>query len=253
MASLGSVSRTQTSLRRHSHVREFDEYLPQRWAKGCHNATQLFREIRARGYRGSRQMVSYHVSSWRAERRVSKTKPPKRLAPKDVAILMWKRPECRSAEQQETLERLATIHPRIEHLSRMALEFREALQSKEGIRTLAWINHAVSSAHVSLARFAHGLRRDLKPVIAAIESPWSSGQVEGQINRLKALKRQMYGRAGFNLLRARVLPLSPLGPLICTQFAEEPISAQVDAHARDAARGHGRAVSNSSQLLVRRE
>jgi transposase len=58
---------------RHSHLREFDEYLRQRWAKGCHNATQLFREIRARGYRSSRQMVSYHLSSWRADR-VSKAK-----------------------------------------------------------------------------------------------------------------------------------------------------------------------------------
>ena len=197
---------------RHSHVREFDEYLRHRWAKGCHNATQLFREIRARGYHGSRQMVSYHVSSWRAEKRVSKAKPPQRLVPKDVAILMCKRPERRSAEQQETLERLATIHPHIAHLSGMALEFREALQSKDGTRMLAWINHAASSAHISLARFAHGLRRDLKPVIAAVESPWSSGQVEGQINRLKALKRQMYGRAGFALLRARVLPYAPSGP-----------------------------------------
>jgi transposase len=197
---------------RHSHVRDFDEYLRQRWTQGWHNATQLFREIRARGYCGSRQMVSYRVSSWRAQKRVSNPERPKRLAPKDVAMLMCKRPERRSAEQQEILDCLATIHPRIEHLSGLALEFRNALHSKDGTRMLAWINTAASSVHVSLARFAQGLRRDLKPVIAAVESAWSSGQVEGQVNRLKALKRQMYGRAGFSLLRARVLPLSPSGP-----------------------------------------
>lgn len=125
---------------------------------------------------------------------------------------MCKNPERRSAEQQEILDRLTTTHPHLEHMSGLVLEFRDALHSKDGTRMLAWINHAVSSVHVPLARFAHGLRRDLNPVIAAVESPWSSGQVEGQVNRLKALKRQVYGRAGFTLLRARVLPLSPLGP-----------------------------------------
>jgi transposase len=82
------------------------------------------------------------------------------------------------------------------------------MQTKDGRRMLAWIEGAASSAHTSIARFAQGLRRDLKAVIAAVESSFSSGQVEGQVNRLKALKRQMYGRAGFSLLRARVLPFS---------------------------------------------
>ncbi len=196
---------------RHSHVREFDEYLRRRWEQRCHNATQLFREIRARGYRGSRQMVSHYVSSWRAEQK-AKPKPRQRLAPKDVAILICKRPERRLPEQQDLLECLATVHPHIQQLSGLALEFREALQSKDGARMLAWIRNAASSADASIARFAQGLCRDRNAVIAAVESSWNSGQVEGQVNRLKALKRQMYGRAGFSLLRARVLPFAPLGP-----------------------------------------
>jgi transposase len=197
---------------RHSHVREFDEYLHQRWAQGCHNATQLFREIRSRGYRGSRQMVSYHVSPWRAAKNIDKPMPRQRLAPKDAAILICKRPERRSADQQDILDVLASNHAGIGHLCGLALEFKNAMQSKDGRRMLAWIEGAASSVHISIARFAQGLRRDLKPVIAAVESSLSSGQVEGQVNRLKALKRQMYGRAGFSLLRARVLPLFPLGP-----------------------------------------
>jgi len=197
---------------RYSHVREFDAYLQERWAQGCHNATQLFREIRSRGYRGSRQMVSYHVSPWRMANPRTKPKPSKRLAPKDAAILMCKRPERRSADQQNILDRLASSHADIGHLCGLALGFRNAMQSRNGAHMLAWIDDAASSAYISIARFAQGLRRDLKAVIAAVESSFSSGQVEGQVNRLKALKRQMYGRAGFSLLRARVLPLSPLGP-----------------------------------------
>ena len=60
-----------------------------------------------------------------------------------------------------------------------------------------------------VVRFAYGLQKDISAIAAAVETSWSTGQVEGQINRLKTIKRQMYGRAGFELLRARVLPYSP--------------------------------------------
>jgi transposase len=65
-----------------------------------------------------------------------------------------------------------------------------------------WRREAEASA---LATFAAGLRRDEDAVRAALSEPWSNGQVEGQVNRLKVVKRAMYGRAGFDLLRARVL------------------------------------------------
>ena len=61
-----------------------------------------------------------------------------------------------------------------------------------------------------MVRFAYGLQKDISAVTAAVETVWSTGQVEGQINRLKMIKRQMYGRAGFELLRARVLPFAQL-------------------------------------------
>jgi len=60
-----------------------------------------------------------------------------------------------------------------------------------------------------VVRFANGLQKDISAVTAAIDTGWSSGHVEELINRLKTIKRQMYGRAGFELLRAPVLPYSP--------------------------------------------
>lgn len=75
-----------------------------------------------------------------------------------------------------------------------------------------WVRVAGQSGIGPLIRFAYGLRKDFQAVLAAVETPWSNGQTEGQINRLKAIKRQMYGRAGFQLLRARVLPYRAMAP-----------------------------------------
>jgi len=71
---------------------------------------------------------------------------------------------------------------------------------------LSWIENTKRCRFGPLVRFAYGLRKDIAAVTAAVETEWGNGQTEGQINRLKAIKRQMYGRAGFTYLRARVLP-----------------------------------------------
>lgn len=201
--------RTQV-VARHSHVGDFDDYLRQRWDQGCHNSTQLFREIRERGYRGSRQMVSHHVSGWRAS--APDRRKNRRISPKEAAILVCKRPTLQSDLQRELFRRLTAAHPTFSWLHMFACDFREALQNRDRDSMSQWIRNAIQSGIGPLVRFAYGLRRDHDAIMAAVESPWSSGQVEGQINRLKAIKRQMYGRAGFTLLRARVLPCSATPP-----------------------------------------
>ena len=82
------------------------------------------------------------------------------------------------------------------------------LRWRRSSRLAQWIAMVTSSGFSFLAQFARTLRRDLGAVELAIQTPWSNGPIEGQINRLKVIKRQMYGRAGFELLKARVLPLS---------------------------------------------
>jgi transposase len=199
---------------RRSHVRQFDDYLRQRWNEGCHNATLLFREIRERGYNGSRQMVSNHTSTWRTGPRSESSQRKKldRIAPKHAAILAC-RPTERLSEQQRTLlEQVAVNCPSIRSMRFLALDFREAITSHDRDGMLHWIRTAAQSGFGPLVRFANGLRKDLNAVIAAVETSWSNGQTEGQINRLKAIKRQMYGRAGFPLLRARVVPYQAMAP-----------------------------------------
>jgi transposase len=88
---------------------------------------------------------------------------------------------------------------------------RAALTGGDAAKLRLWIEGARHCEYGAVVRFAYGLRKDLLAVSAAVETSWSTGQVEGQINRLKMIKRQMYGRAGFELLRARVLPYSSGG------------------------------------------
>lgn len=89
----------------------------------------------------------------------------------------------------------------------LAMRFRGILRSGESSKLDIWIDDAVSSGLAPMVRFARVLHRDIGAVRNAIELPWSNGQAEGQINRLKTIKRAMYGRAGAELLRARMLPL----------------------------------------------
>jgi transposase len=127
--------------------------------------------------------------------------------------LATKSPDRLSEEQRLLLEKLSITCPELPSMRALALEFREALTSKDNRQMLWWIQNAKQCGIVSMVRFAFGLQKDLAAVLAAVETPWSNGQVEGQVNRLKTLKRQMYGRAGFSLLRARVLPYAPTRPL----------------------------------------
>lgn len=199
---------------RRKKVAEFAEYLCERWKAGCHNATKLFVEIRARGYDGSRQMVGAFVSSWRQS---GTRQPPSRVVqyvgPKHAAILTTRDPSTLTSEQQLLFTRLFEGCPEVLPLRNIALEFQNAFANRDPAALTKWIEATKRSPFGPLVRFAYGLQKDIEAVRAAVETTASNGQTEGQINRLKAIKRQMYGRAGFAYLRARVLPCSALTAL----------------------------------------
>lgn len=215
----GAFPERQPPRRRPTKVQLFDEYLQRRWGEGCHNATRLFEEIRAQGYRGGRSMVARQVATWRnalPSLPALRTQP---ITPKEAAILLTRPPGQLTTERQTLLDQLSAQCPHLLQLRELSAEFREVFQRGEGQALRAWMMRAEHSGIGSLARFAAGLQKDLSAVLAAVETCWSNGQVEGQINRLKTLKRQMYGRAGFALLRARVLPYVPLPILLHIQVA----------------------------------
>ncbi len=186
--------------RHHPHsVEPYDDYLNQRLREDCHNVTQLFRELKQRGFSGGYASVwDWLDQNRRTKKRHTKTKAAFRISPRHAAWLMLKEPES----AKTYLENLYRASPEIAKLAQVAREFFRIVRHHD---VQAWNPWLVSAESTPLAAFASRLLRDRHAVMAALEMPWSNGQVEGQVHRLKLIKRQMYGRASFDLLRLRIL------------------------------------------------
>ena len=124
-----------------------------------------------------------------------------------VSALLNMPPQTLSVAQKRRLDASMRFCPVAHKLRRFVLQFRAMLRWRSAKRLNAWIDSATVSGFRFTAQFARTLRRDLEAVkLSMTATPWSNDPIEGQLNRLKAIKRQMYGRAGFELLKARVLP-----------------------------------------------
>jgi len=203
----------------------FLPYLCQRWAEGCHNGKQLWREVRERGYRGSRKMVAVWAQQQREApapstpkkyRVASPTSPVQDMPPASVSSprlpssrrtswFLLRDPDTLSPAEQATLAAIHAAAPELAAIQPLAQQFQRLVKERDAAGFGEWRERALSSALPELHRFITGLDRDEAAVKAALELPWSNGPVEGQVTRLKVIKRQMYGRAHFDLLRARVL------------------------------------------------
>ena len=124
-------------------------------------------------------------------------------------MLLASRPEKLKPDEQKLLDKLNECCPEIPILYGLTKGFAAVFREGKSDALQNWIREANQAGLPEINRFCDGLLRDEKAVTAAVVLPWSNGQVEGQIHRLKLVKRQMYGRAKFNLLRIRVLPYVP--------------------------------------------
>ncbi len=198
----------------------FVPYLQQRWEAGCHNAAALWREVRTQGFRGSSMLVRARVRQWRAFlpvacRRTQGTAGTPALLPfpqPSARTTVWwllrslqQQPDPLTTDQEAFLTQLHPACPAVEHLQALILAFAHLLRDRKGTALGPWIDAVRASGIPELVSFANGLTRDWAAVQSACTSPWSNGQAEGQITRLKLLKRQMFGRAKLDLLKARFL------------------------------------------------
>ncbi|MFF4921223.1 ISL3 family transposase [Kitasatospora sp. NPDC001261] len=181
----------------------FKPYLNSRFTAGCTSAQQLFREIRERGYQGSVQVVRRHVASLRE----GTAEPVRADIPSPRRITSWiMRPTGTLTEhEQEKLLGVRIACPDIARAYDLARCFHDLMTNRLGSLLPEWIREAEQDAPAPVRSFAGFLRQDLKAVTAGLTLEWSSGKVEGNVNRIKTLKRAMYGRASFRLLRTRIL------------------------------------------------
>jgi transposase len=194
--------RGQWQYNRTSALDEYKPYLDDRWNEGCTNAWKLWEEIVPLGYEGSYGIVSAYIRKKRTSPRPVTAQPP---APRLVTRWILSRPEALSELEQLRLKAVLANCPELEALTGHVRSFAAMLTERRGERLLEWLDAVRQDALPSLHTLAAGIDRDRGAVIAGLTLPWSSGVVEGHVNRIKMLKRQMFGRASFQLLRKRVL------------------------------------------------
>jgi transposase len=188
-------------------------YLIRRWRESGADSRQLWREIQTLGYTHSTRTVGRFITRLRRaadagappESQRSPYTRPQGPTARAVSFVMVGPAVKRSVEAQTYLDQLCQMDARITRVYRLTHAFLAIVRERRGRDLEAWITAATGSGIDALARFAQGLQEDLAAVKAGLTLPWSNGPVEGQITRLKLLKRQSYGRAGFALLRQRVL------------------------------------------------
>jgi len=167
----------------------------------------ILRAIQEQGYEGSRSTLGPYL----AELRRSKCHEPDtvfrrcRVSPRHATMLVTKSEGNLNEEDKSYRRRLFEEVPGAETIRSLCASFQELMQKHDRDGLNDWLDQAQMCGIREMCVFAQGIRMDLQAVAAGMAEPWSNGQVEGQVNRLKTLKRQMYGRAGFALLRARVL------------------------------------------------
>ncbi|MEP7357415.1 MAG: ISL3 family transposase [Anaerolineales bacterium] len=195
----------------------FRRFLLERWNDGCHNASQLFREIEAKGYAGSITLVRTFAVALRCASGIASAS--RQAGGRIIAREEIRRPPtCRHLAwltaqstnrlgegDQQILNSVSDLNSTLKTTVELAQQFSTMVCQRQPDGFDHWLDQAAQSGISALRSFANGLRNDYAAVRAALTLIWSNGRTEGFVNRLKAVKRQSYGRAKLDLLRCQML------------------------------------------------
>ena len=182
-----------------------DAYLPfldAQWEAGCRNGAELWRRLRELGFCGSTRVVSEWATRRRRSEKMTTARLRKVPSARSIARLMTLKRDHLTKAETVMVAAIEAGVPTLADARSLIDRFQTIIRSRTVVDLDPWIADAGSSLLVS---FVRGIQNDLAAVHAAITEPWSNGQTEGQVNKLKLVKRQMYGRAKIDLLEARLL------------------------------------------------
>jgi transposase len=185
-------------------LQDYEPYLRQRWNSGCTSAAQLWQEIRDRGYPGSVRTVRGYLARFRP---AGPMPAPAATPPKTRTVTSWimTRPATLDPGDRARLDAILASSPELAAVTAHVRAFAALMTERRGHDLEQWMASADATGEPALKSFVTGLRADQDAVTAGLTLPWSSGSVEGNVNRIKMLKRQMYRRASPEFLRLRVL------------------------------------------------
>jgi transposase len=172
------------------------------WIAGCRNGSELWRRIKATGFRGGLRVVTEWATRRRRSEGAPEGRPRKIPSARAIARLMTIGRDQISKGDATTVATIEAAVPALVTARNLVDRFQAMLRARNSADLNDWIRDATDS---SLSSFAVGVVADRTAIAAAISEPWSNGQTEGHITKLKLVKRQMYGRAKLDLLRARLL------------------------------------------------
>lgn len=172
------------------------------WTAGTRNGAELWRRLRDAGFGGGLRVVTEWATRRRRAEAAPESGPRKCPSARKIAVLLTERRDRLSRQDAITVAIIERAAPSIAIARRLLDRFHAMIRRRAPTELACWLDEAACGP---LAAFARGLRKDQPAVAAALSLPWSNGQTEGHITRLKLLKRQMFGRAKLDLLRARLL------------------------------------------------
>ncbi|MCQ4189880.1 ISL3 family transposase [Methylocystis sp. NLS-7] len=177
-------------------------WLDAQWAAGSRNGAELWRRLRASGFRGSLRVVSEWACRRRHAEKMDEAGFRRTPSARTIARLMTTGRDALSKTQTLTIATIEDGVPALVDARAAVTAFQTMIRMKAGDELDGWIDHAKTGL---LASFVNGVMKDRAAIAAAIVTAWSNGQTEGQITKLKLIKRQMYGRAKLDLLEARLI------------------------------------------------
>jgi transposase len=221
----GSFPEARRRRRRPSLIDPYERYVLKWWQEGHRNGSQLYRELKAQGYKGSSKAMYNYLATLRApQSNSSKSSPWKSQERKSVPLspapledfsarratwLFVRQPDELDETQQKELALIRQASPSAEAAYRLVQAFMQMIREQTGHQLETWLSSVEESTLPEFKSFAKGIQQDKAAVLAGLTLPWSNGPLEGHVNRLKLIKRSMYGRAKLRLLRQRVLRSSP--------------------------------------------